>query len=381
MKSKKIVFWSAVNADSVLRDVILDLVGLGYVVEMKYLVEESDYRNSTGLLHSIVKKIIIYIIFPFYYTFGRGYFKKKSINIVTTNPFLLPFFATLFKRNQSKVIQLVWDLYPHAIQINGRNDRNGYLTAFLCYFIKILVGYSFRHSSANVFISRSMIDSAKSTFDLITKPVLIPVGASNGLLSRAPRICDGNNGINAIYSGNLGRMHDFDTFANSFSSPKFSEICLSGLNVSFYSFGANYGKLVEYLKNNDNCENLVKLEGALETYDWSAKMKNSHLSLISLSVGAELAALPSKTYSAMAAGHAIVGICSSQSELGKLIIEHNCGWVVEPGDSNGLLTVLDYVVQNPNDLYIKRCNSFKISNDLFSSSSVAMQWAELFNSL
>jgi hypothetical protein len=50
--------------------------------------------------------------------------------------------------------------------------------------------------------------------------------------------------------------------------------------------------------------------------------------------------VPSKTYSALAVGSAILAITPRESDLGRLVLEEGVGWVCEPGDTEALTNVL-----------------------------------------
>jgi hypothetical protein len=57
--------------------------------------------------------------------------------------------------------------------------------------------------------------------------------------------------------------------------------------------------------------------------------------------------MPSKTYSAMMAGQAILAIAPEDSDLVDLIKAADCGWFVEPGDVAGLAAVIDAISSSP----------------------------------
>ena len=64
------------------------------------------------------------------------------------------------------------------------------------------------------------------------------------------------------------------------------------------------------------------------------------ISLVTLAKGIEGLSVPSKLYSSMAAGLAIVGVVGTGSEIGDVIEEYNCGYRVSQGDVDGLVQAL-----------------------------------------
>ena len=65
-------------------------------------------------------------------------------------------------------------------------------------------------------------------------------------------------------------------------------------------------------------------------------MLRAQVALVTIAPGAERVVMPSKTYSALVAGQAILAICRRESDLADLVRQHDCGWVVEPGNPEQL---------------------------------------------
>ena len=65
----------------------------------------------------------------------------------------------------------------------------------------------------------------------------------------------------------------------------------------------------------------------------------------------------------MAAGSAIVGLASTESELADLITKHDMGVVVSPGDVCGLAATIERLLANDTQLNIYRQNARTASHD------------------
>jgi hypothetical protein len=65
-------------------------------------------------------------------------------------------------------------------------------------------------------------------------------------------------------------------------------------------------------------------------------MRTADVALVAIARGAEDVMMPSKTYSAMVTGQAILAVCPLASDLAETALGNDCGWVVEPGDVEGL---------------------------------------------
>jgi glycosyltransferase involved in cell wall biosynthesis len=68
----------------------------------------------------------------------------------------------------------------------------------------------------------------------------------------------------------------------------------------------------------------------------SRSLVNCDAALISLRAGLEGVAVPSKLYGILAAGRAVVAQVPSGSEVALAIVDADCGFVVQPGDAQGL---------------------------------------------
>jgi hypothetical protein len=123
-------------------------------------------------------------------------------------------------------------------------------------------------------------------------------------------------------------------------------------------------------------------------------MLAADVGLITMIPGAEAAVMPSKAYSAMVAGQAILAVCPLDSDLADLVLSHDCGWVVVPDGGRsaascrfpnaavhhgplGLREVFRRIASDRDTLQRKRMNAFQAGHRLFSTHSVARQWHAL----
>ena len=91
--------------------------------------------------------------------------------------------------------------------------------------------------------------------------------------------------------------------------------------------------------------------------------------------------MPSKTYSAMMSGQAILAVAPENSDLVDLIKSANCGWWVAPGDIEGFQDCLIEIQSNQNLLLEKRQNAYRVAHEQFGQGSLAKKWVAVFESL
>lgn len=370
----KVVFWSSVDASAVLSALIKEISDHGLIAEHKFIISAESYRNSNSTLCRVILRFRMYIEYPIRLMLESILDRRPRIYIVTTNTFFAPLIAIAFSNSNQKVINLVWDLYPDLL-VGGNAAR---LKSPFMALLSKLVGMIFSRASANVFLGERLLSYARSRFPMISNAHVIPVGGDDGLfVGDQFRIIEDNKPIDILYCGNLGAMHDVDTLLGTLDS----EVLLNGnFKISFNASGPNYSFLRDALKNEINYPfKNICLGEPLTNVAWRARMFEAQVALITLKPNAERFIMPSKLYSALVFGQAILAVCTYDSDLATLICENDCGWVVEPGHSDQLQDALLEITTNAGLLNIKRQNALKAGRDKYSAQVIAKEWVRLYN--
>ena len=71
------------------------------------------------------------------------------------------------------------------------------------------------------------------------------------------------------------------------------------------------------------------------------------ISLVTLEKGIEGLSVPSKLYSSLAAGLAIIAVVGPGSEVGDVVEENHCGYRVSQGDVDGLVGAIEALHSDP----------------------------------
>jgi glycosyltransferase involved in cell wall biosynthesis len=72
----------------------------------------------------------------------------------------------------------------------------------------------------------------------------------------------------------------------------------------------------------------------------------SHVHLVTLKEGLEGMAVPCKIYGIMAAGRPVIALVPDNSEIAFIVKEENCGLVVNPDDTDGLIDAISFLKDN-----------------------------------
>jgi glycosyltransferase involved in cell wall biosynthesis len=333
-------------------------------------VSEADYRRTRTLSGRINLRWRMYGGMVFSATRAvRHRHAEGVLRVATTNPFYLPALVSGFARGRGATVNLVYDLFPDAL-IQAGTIRPMSLAAK---FGRAVTQRAFKKCEATVFLGDKLRDHAQKLYGPVRRSVVIPVGADAALFRQSPPMsAEAERPITVMYVGNMGRMHDIDTIETLLKRG-----IPTGIRMAFHANGSGYNELKRRVSQSER----LMLGGSLPQEQWVAAMKASEIGLVTIARGAEGIVMPSKAYSALVAGQALVAVCDRNSDLANLILEHDCGWVVEPGDGEGLARILEDVTRNAMILHRKRSNAFRVGHAVFDAKVLARQWIQLFESL
>ena len=110
-------------------------------------------------------------------------------------------------------------------------------------------------------------------------------------------------------------------------------------------------------------------------------MENADIALVTMAPGSETVVMPSKAYSAMMAGQAILAIAPEASDLVDLIKAAECGWWMEPGNAEVLEQTLKLICTDTDKLLEKCENAYHYAHEHFGQDALAEKWQMLFEKL
>lgn len=370
MSSAEILIASAVACRPA-EDLAAGLSAIGRPARMVSALDAASWRErfSSGSLGRSVARAAG-MLYPLRLA-ARLVRTRPSTVVATTNPFFLPPLLVLLRRLHGwRVVPLIYDLYPDALVAAGLVHRRS---------VAARVGtrlnrYTFRHASAVVFIGEAMAAGARENYGA---PVISRVIATGAALRDFERARGGSapqtKPFLTSYVGNMGAMHDVETLAGAI--PRL--LATSGLPELEIVIAASGGG-AEGLK--DRCRELddVRLRfcAPLGDSEWFSTLLSSHISVVTLSRAAARTSVPSKAFSALAAGSAILAVAPQESDLSRLVVEHGVGAVVEPGDVEGLTSAWLRLLRDRERLEQHRANARRAA-ERFDTEVLAREWVAL----
>ncbi len=269
----------------------------------------------------------------------RNVLKRQDILVAMTDPPLVSIIAmNAAKRRGVHLINWLQDIYPEVAVELDIPLLNGPVGGGLSY----LRDKSLRAATANVVVGRRMAERLALRGICPGKVEVIPNWSDDDQISPRP------NADNPLrrkwglddkfvvgYSGNLGRAHEFDTVLAA------GERLRQDPHIMFLFLGSGHRM--------DELARIVKTRGLDSTfrflpYQDRALLKYSlcvpDVHWISLKPALEGLIVPSKFYGIAAAGRPILAITARDGEIARLVQEHNCGLVIEPGQADTLAAAL-----------------------------------------
>jgi glycosyltransferase involved in cell wall biosynthesis len=260
--------------------------------------------------------------------------RRDTVYLYTTNPpFLgaIGWFVSLFRTHH--YVTLLHDAHPQLgiwvgtfkkgslidrvwMALNRRKYRRTKEAIVLCSAAKELVAKTYPIAPEHVHVIPNWADGED----------LYPISKSESGIARDNGLIDD---FVLLYSGNMGLYYDFDTVLEAAALLKDEpfKLVLAG--------GGGKRNAIEKHVKDHGLENVVmmpyqpfeKLNEALNSCD---------ASLVTIAEGIEGISFPSKLYTSLAVGKAIVALSEDWSELRRIVEHNHCGTWSALGDAEGL---------------------------------------------
>jgi len=364
-------FWSSTEYATFQKALVRELQECGLAASDRFSVSITSYWNARRMAERLWLRVLCYLYYPIrvWLRFLRA--DCSTVGVVCTNTFFAPWVAMMASgRRGIPVVNWVFDLFPDVLTVAGKLRAGSVAERFLRRWVRS----SFDRAAANVFLGEHLLAYAVERFGPIARSRVIPVGADGApFRDHLPAAREGNGPVTVLYCGNLGRMHDVDTVAGAIRQG-----LPDGVRLDFRGNGAGFRVLRTAVSDLNAA---VSFGENIEGLDWIDAMTAADVALVTLRHGAEGLVMPSKTYSAMVAGQAILAVCPRNSDLAETVLRHEAGWVVEPGNVEGLSRMLQHIVSNPDEVFRRRMKSFEAGHETYDQSVLADSWVQLLRPL
>jgi colanic acid biosynthesis glycosyl transferase WcaI len=271
--------------------------------------------------------------------------RRYDLILVGTAPPTVAYTAYLYKRlNGTPYNYIVYDLMPDvAIAMHVMNNE-GRVARLLKRWQR-----AWLHSAERtIVLGRCMRDYLIKQYNVHPEKIeIVPIGADPEEIVPLERdTCFRQihelGGFIAMYGGNFGRHHNFDTVLNAAK-----QLLTQRNDITIVLIGAGAQK--QHIEERIAAERLtnVKLFLMVPQKEYAQILPSADVALVVLEPGMEGLCVPSKFYGILAAGRATIALMSPESEVALVIEEEDCGVQLDQGDSAKLAETLAFLADHP----------------------------------
>jgi glycosyltransferase involved in cell wall biosynthesis len=290
--------------------------------------------------HSVVGRVFNYLTFILCSSVRVLSLPKPDCLIVTSVPPLSLGLGVLL--NWLKKVPFVYvieDLYPDIVFASGLLKRESCSGRFL----NRAFGWMMSKASATIVLGDYMKQRLTISHPRLAPAYIYPIHnwQDETMLYPLERVIARGQPLIFQYSGNFGEAHDFKTILGAAK-----RLGKDG-RIRFEFIGG--GKRREFVEREILEGKLLQCQ--VRDYVPQAELNNSlnqaDAGLVTLANGYEGLIVPSKIYGIMAVGRPVLYVGPLQGEVPDLIRQHSLGWMVRPGDEDGLVKAILEAVERP----------------------------------
>lgn len=270
--------------------------------------------------------------------------RRGQVIIAKTDPPLIGVVAAAVARLKgARLVNWLQDFYPEVaeqLQVGGVTLAGRWL--------KRLRNWSLRRARMNVVIGRCMAEMLQSVGVPVARISVIPNWVDDDVIRPMPR--EGHPlrrewGLDEHfvvgYSGNMGRVHEFDALIDAISLLVRDRV----IRFLFIGAGARKNELRDVVEARDLVNTLFKPFQPRERLKFSLTVPD--VNVVTLQHSLEGLIVPSKFYGALASGRPVIFLGPAGCEVARVIREWECGFVIDQRDGAELARVIRALQEDP----------------------------------
>lgn len=302
---------------------------------------------------------------------------RHAVALLVTNPPLVPWVGPMMRRLFGvRYAELVYDIYPDVMARMGM-VRKGSL---LYRFVRRLSNRAHRRAECVITLGRCMrqtvldqlddpravevhvIPNWANTEEIVPMPhASNPFAAAHGLTDK----------FVVMYSGAFGATHDIDSIV--LAAERLAD--LPELRIVLIGGGTREAQ-VRQLVDQKRLPNLILLPWQpVDQVKYSLTAADCHV--VCLDEGYEGISVPSKAYTALAAGAALLAVSPPDTELTDMVDQHECGIWLRPRDVQGLSQAIRKLYEDRPALERMKSNSRRAAVEHYSKARCVEQYVKL----
>ena len=270
--------------------------------------------------------------------------RKNDLLLVVSNPPFIGIVALIVRFFRGvRYIFLLQDLFPRSAELTGVLPAGGPVSNLWSFLIQTICQFSCK----TIVLSNAMRSRCIKAFHL--KPTHVTV-IHNWAVETALPLCKNDNPLardwkvqdlfTVQYSGNFGRLHEIITLLEAARI-----LATEPFHFLFVGAGAKRPQISAYVQHY-NLQN-VSLYPYQDRSSLPYSLAACDLSAIGLMPGSEDTVAPSKFYGIISSGKPVLLLARHNTDIARLIVDNECGVVLDPGDPVGVADALRHLNRNP----------------------------------
>ena len=283
--------------------------------------------------------------------FNRGVFAKDAhscnVMFIASTPPIQGAMAALVKKCRRDHIPFVYnlqDIFPDSLVGTGLAKKDGLLWKIG----RVIENFTYRNADKIIVISQDFKrnimakgvpeEKIEVIYNWVDENAITPVKDEENELFEEFGI--GREKFRVVYAGNLGNAQNIEIIVEAAKRLKDKG------NIEFVIFGT--GGLEDEIKATKEKEQLDNLKILpLQPYERVAKVYGlGHVCIVACKPGLGGAAMPSKTWSIMSSGRAVLANFD-EGELKEILENNHCGVFTKAGDLEGFVAAIEELSQHP----------------------------------
>ncbi len=370
ISAPKIIFFrQVISTFPVFQELFEDLAGddpamvisdlPAHVLRQTHYVQAPGYDRASG--RSRVVSWIKYMLHAFRASFAA---RGRPLLFIVAHPPLMSLLGYLqYKLRGRDYVLWIDDVWPDVIPALGVRSASSWVVRVWAAFNRI----TYRHAAHVITLGPYMRRKVQPYVAPGTPISIVHTWTDTQRIRPIPKqenpfaVEYGQIGKTTIlYSGNMGKTHDMRNLLEAARLLRGRE----EMHFLFIGAGDQFASVQSSVKLEQDRNITVLPLQPREMLPFS--LAAADIALVCLERGVEGISMPSKTYTSLAAGSAILGVCSRESDLAALIDDSACGRHVEPQDPAGIAAALTAMVDDPGELARMRANARSAAEERFS---------------
>jgi glycosyltransferase involved in cell wall biosynthesis len=274
------------------------------------------------------------------------HFKRQDIVVAVTNPPMLPYVMVLACRFKgARLVLLIHDVYPEIFTRLGILKQHSIPVHLMSY----MACWLYKAADRIIVLGRDMRELVVQKIGGRTSDVVIAsnwgdveaIFPSSRRENRLLGMLGLKDSFVVQFCGNIGRTHSVEDLVEVAAAlraePEFHFLVIG--------WGAKKSWLIKQKQLRD-LENMTVLQPLLDE-EFCDGLNACDIAIIPFLSGMSGISVPSRMYNILASGKPILAVCNVNSELATVVKEEGVGWVVDPGQTNSIVSMLRQAKADP----------------------------------